>query len=174
MMKNMKTMMTPDVAKEKIVSLLGEVKRDGIDNLIKFIQDSDYLTDATCYSHHKGRHGLMFHSLEVLDTMLGAAGEGLARESIILVGLCHDLGKARKNRHHVGRGHHPQRSLYILRQCGVQLSDLERDAIGYHHPKTINAYASAVTNPLQKLLHKGDCNSTGIDKRGSSYVFNHL
>ena len=168
------TMMTPDVAKEKIVSLLGEVKRDGIDNLIKFVQESDYLTDATCYSHHKGRHGLMFHSLEVLDAMLGSDTEGFARESIILVGLCHDLGKARKNRRHVGRGHHPQRSLYILRQCGVKLSDLERDAIRYHHPKTVKAYASALGNPLQLLLHKGDCISTGMDKAGSSYVFNNI
>ena len=167
-------MMTPDVAKEKIVSLLGEVKRDGIDNLIKFIKESDYLTDATCYSHHKGRYGLMYHSLEVLDTMLGADTKGFARDSLILVGLCHDLGKARKNGRHLGRGHHPSRSLYILKQCGVQLSDLERDAIGYHHPKSVKAYASAVTNPLQRLLHQGDCTSTGGDKDGSSYVFNNL
>jgi hypothetical protein len=168
------TMMTPEIAKEKILSLLSEVKRDGIDNLIKFVKESDYLTDATCYSHHKDRYGLMFHSLEVLDTMLGSAAEGLARDSIILVGLCHDLGKARKDGQHLGRGRHPQRSLYILRKCGVKLSDLERDAIGYHHPKTVKAYASAVTNPLQRLLHRGDCKSTGMDKEGSSFVFNCL
>ena len=167
-------MMTPEIAKEKILSLLGEVKRDGIDNLIRFIQESDYLTSATCYSHHTGRHGLMFHSLEVLDTMLNSDHKGLTRESIILVGLCHDLGKARKNGRKVGRGHHPQRSLYILRQCGVNLSDLERNAIGYHHPNCFEAYVSAATNRLQKLLHRGDCHSTGGYKDGVPYVFNNL
>ena len=34
---------------KKIISLLSEVERPGIDNLIKFIQDSDYLTTAQCH-----------------------------------------------------------------------------------------------------------------------------
>lgn len=92
---------------KRIISLLSEVNRKGIDNLIQFIQDSDYLTTAQCYSHHKCPHGLMMHSLEVLDTMLQDNLAGIPRESLILTALCHDLGKARLNGRKVGCGDHP-------------------------------------------------------------------
>ena len=108
--------------KDRIISLLSEVDRKGIDNLIKFIEDSNYLTSAQCYSHHKCQHGLMMHSLEVLDCMLNNNLAGIPRESIILVALCHDLGKARLRGRKVGAGPHPSRSISILKRCGVELT----------------------------------------------------
>ena len=161
--------------KERVVSLLSEVNRKGIDNLIQFVKDSNYLTTAQCYSHHKCQHGLMMHSLEVLDCMLNNNLVGIPRESIILVALCHDLGKARLNRKKIGSGDHPQRSIDILNQCGVELTDDERDAILNHHPKGFGDwFANAFNSPLQMLLQIGDCKSTGTNKSGSTYRFASL
>lgn len=158
--------------KERVVSFLSEVNRKGIDNLIQFVKDSNYLTTAQCYSHHKCQHGLMMHSLEVLDCMLNNNLVGIPRESIILVALCHDLGKARLNRKKIGSGDHPQRSIDILNQCGVELTDDERDAILNHHPKGFGDwFANAFNSPLQMLLQIGDCKSTGTNKSGSTYRF---
>ena len=161
--------------KERVVSLLSEVNRKGIDNLIQFVKDSNYLTTAQCYSHHKCQHGLMMHSLEVLDCMLNNNLVGIPRESIILVALCHDLGKARLNRKKIGSGDHPQRSIAILNQCGVELTDDERDAILNHHPKGFGDwFANAFNSPIQMLLQIGDCKSTGTNKSGSTYRFASL
>lgn len=164
--------MNTTTMKERVVSFLSEVNRKGIDNLIQFVKDSNYLTTAQCYSHHKCQHGLMMHSLEVLDCMLNNNLVGIPRESIILVALCHDLGKARLNRKKIGSGDHPQRSIDILNQCGVELTDDERDAILNHHPKGFGDwFANAFNSPLQMLLQIGDCKSTGTNKSGSTYRF---
>lgn len=161
--------------KDTVISLLSEVNRKGIDNLIQFLKDSNYFTSATCYSHHKCPQGLMMHSLEVLDCMLKNKPVGISRESVILVALGHDLGKACLNGRKVGRGHHPGRSVCILEQCGVELTEDERNAILYHHPKGLGEYIScAFSSPLQKLLHRGDCLSTGINKSGREYRYSAL
>lgn len=167
--------MNTTTMKERVVSLLSEVNRKGIDNLIQFVKDSNYLTTAQCNSHHKCQHGLMMHSLEVLDCMLNNNLVGIPRESIILVALCHDLGKARLNRKKIGSGDHPQRSIAILNQCGVELTDDERDAILNHHPKGFGDwFANAFNSPIQMLLQIGDCKSTGTNKSGSTYRFASL
>jgi hypothetical protein len=114
----------------------------------------------------------MMHSLEVLDCMLNNNLSGIPRESLILVALCHDLGKARLNGRKVGCGDHPQRSIAILKQCGVELTDDERDAILNHHPKGFaDWFATAFNSPLQMLLQIGDCKSTGTNKSGGTYRF---
>lgn len=167
--------MNTTTMKDRIISLLSEVDRKGIDNLIQFIQESNYTTSARCYSHHKCHQGLMMHSLEVLDCMLKNNLAGIPRESIILVALCHDLGKARLKGKKVGWGDHPQRSIAILKQCGVELTDDERDAILNHHPKGFaDWFATAFNRPLQMLLQIGDCKSTGTNKSGGTYRFSYL
>ena len=161
--------------KDRIISLLSEVDRKGIDNLIKFIEDSNYLTSAQCYSHHKCQHGLMVHSLEVLDCMLNNNLGGIPRESLILVALCHDLGKARLRGRKVGAGPHPSRSISILKRCGVELTNDEESAILNHHPKGFGKWiCSALKSPLQILLQMGDCRSTGLNKRGKTYRFSAI
>ena len=169
-----KTNMTPALASEKILALLGEVKRQGIDNLINFIKESTYLTSARCHSHHRGKYGLMFHSLEVLDFMLRQTNGSLPRESVILIALCHDLGKARMNGKKVGQGDHPYRSVHILDMCGVPLTDLEREAISSHHPSTVAEYAAYITNPFITVLSKGDCTSSRINQKGVKYSYSML
>ena len=161
--------------KDRIISLLSEVDRKGIDNLIKFIEDSNYLTSAQCYSHHKCQHGLMMHSLEVLDCMLNNNLGGIPRESLILVALCHDLGKACLRGRKVGAGPHPSRSISILKRCGVELTNDEESAILNHHPKGFGQWlGGAIKSPLQVLLQMGDCRSTGLNKRGKTYRFSAI
>ena len=111
---------------KRIISLLSEVNRKGIYNLIQFIQDSDYLTTAQCHSHHKFPHGLMMHSLEVLDTMLQDNLSGIPRESLILTARGHDLGKARLNGRNVGCGDHPQRSSNLLQKYSPYMPNYGR------------------------------------------------
>ena len=160
--------------KNKVIALLSEVKRDGIENLINFVNESTYLTTARCYQHHKTAGGLMNHSLEVLDVMLKSNKGRFSRESLILVALCHDLGKARLNGFDAGSGGHPQRAITILDKCGVALTTEEREAILNHHPKGVAAKLAAVSRPLQRLLHWGDMVSTGVNNRGDKYVYGVL
>lgn len=167
--------MTSQEAKTKVLDLLSEINRPGIDSVIDFIKTSNYLTTAQCHEHHRRDHGLMMHSLEVLDTMLKDNILGFPRESLIIVALFHDLGKAVLNGQKIGRGKHPARSIAILKRYGFELTPEERGAICNHHPgKDPRKLAAALGNPLQILLHAGDCRSTGIDKDGRTYRFTAL
>jgi hypothetical protein len=167
--------MTSQEAKTKVLDLLSEINRPGIDSVIDFIKTSNYLTTAQCHEHHRRDHGLMMHSLEVLDTMLKDNILGFPRESLIIVALFHDLGKAVLNGQKIGRGKHPARSIAILKRYGFELTPQERGAICNHHPgKDPRKLAAALGNPLQILLHTGDCRSTGIDKDGRTYRFTAL
>ena len=167
--------MTVEAAKTKVLDLLSEINRPGIDSVIEFIKTSDYLTTAQCHGHHHREYGLMMHSLEVLDTMLKGNILGFPRESLIVVALFHDLGKATLNGRKIGRGMHPARSIEILKKCGFALTPQESSAIYSHHPgSSPRKLASALGNPLQVLLHAGDCRSTGLDKNGRNYIFSSL
>ena len=167
--------MTIQAAQTKVLDLLSEINRPGIDSVIEFIKTSNYLTTAQCHEHHRREHGLMMHSLEVLDTMLKGNILGFPRESLIVVALFHDLGKATLNGNKIGRGRHPARSIAILKKCGFALTPQESSAIYSHHPGSDPLkLASALANPLQVLLHAGDCRSTGLDKNGRNYIFSSL
>lgn len=167
--------MNTTTMKDLVISYLSKVNRNGIDNLIEFIRTSDYLTTAECNKHHKCPRGQMMHSLEVLDFMLKNNRSGLPLDSVILVALCHDLGKARLNGNQVGDGHHPSRSISILKKCGVELTSNECAAIRNHHPKGwYKALVRASKNPLLALLHKGDCMSAFINKAGMVYRYSSI
>ena len=58
-------------------------------------------------------------------------------------------------------GEHPERSLILLDEQGLKLTDDERTAIGCHHRKDL----TFLTCPLRRLLSLGDCASTGAWKR---------
>lgn len=161
---------TPAQAQDKVLSLLSEVNRPGIDKLIGFMKSSSYFTTARCYKHHRCNHGLLMHSLEVLDVMLKYNVLGLPRESLILTALCHDLGKAWLEGKKVVEGGHGERSVYILDQCGVKLTEAERTAIKYHHGR----HHQVLSNPLKLLLNTGDCLSTRLNKRKVKYSFTAL
>ncbi len=52
-------------SKEEILALLQGINRTGIDNILKYLQESTYFT-ARCHSHHQFPGGLAVHSLGVL------------------------------------------------------------------------------------------------------------
>ena len=88
--------------KEYIEQKLRETKRAGIEDLIKYLEESDFFTAPASTRYHGAfPGGLAEHSLNVYDTMM-AVDEMLynkygvpkaPQDSIIIVALLHDLTK---------------------------------------------------------------------------------
>ena len=150
--------------KNRIIELVNTIKRTGTDKVLEYLDASSYFTRGCC-SHHTGEGGLARHSLEVYDHMRLRAG-GLPPESIVVAALFHDLGKTRPSD---GRGH-GQRSLDILEECGLPLTDDERKAIAYHCGKApagrLQVVRSLICCKLLRLLIRYDMVSTGRWKAG--------
>ena len=148
----------------QILTLLRSVKRPGVDVLVDYIESSNYFT-ANCSGHHFiGQGGVAQHSLEVYTYMKEHNVFGLDDDSLILTAFCHDLGKTMEARNAFS-GRHDQRSLKVLRHCGVPLSEAERTAVLNHEPGDSYRSTKKATCPLYALLVAGDCNSTGTWKR---------
>lgn len=82
--------------KETIISLLSSVKRDGMEKLIKHLEESTFFVDpASCQDHNAQEGGLAEHSLKVyqsLDRFRGVTKELEDLDaSIKIVGLLHDI-----------------------------------------------------------------------------------
>ena len=89
-------------AKDEILALLQDVNRPGIDNVIRYLQDSTYFT-ARCHSHHQFRGGLAIHSLGVYKEFK-KLNTGIPEDSIRIVSLLHDICKAhRPSYDHIGK-----------------------------------------------------------------------
>lgn len=87
---------------KRFEELLSVSKRDGVDKLLDYIRKSDFYTapaSTKFHSCHEG--GLLEHSLNVTDILLRKQDEHLwyryfedvTKESIIIVGLLHDICK---------------------------------------------------------------------------------
>lgn len=146
--------------RERTLSLLHTLDRPGMDNLIDYFETSTFF-ESNCHGHHFiGKGGTCEHSLEVYDFMVSHNDLNLPLDSIIITSLCHDLGKSTK----AGLrffGRHDQRSLKILKHCGVELSADEKTAILNHEPDWIYRITTSARCPLYALLVKADCHSTG-------------
>lgn len=88
------------VLKEKIIRLLKDAKRDGMDNLIAWMEDNGYFTAPCSTSHHLCKEGgLAEHSMNVFNIMDDLAIQLCNAEhhdlvsSIIICALLHDIGK---------------------------------------------------------------------------------
>ena len=148
----------------QILSLLGSIRRPGMDALLAYIESSNYFT-ANCYGHHFiGKGGVAQHSMEVYDYMRTRNVPGLSADSLILCAFTHDLGKTSQAKAAFG-GRHDQRSLSVLDSCGVPLTEDERKAILNHEPGRIYRAMTVATCPLYALLVAADCHSTGTWKR---------
>lgn len=150
--------------RSQILSLLGSIKRPGMDALLDFINSSNYF-EANCNGHHFiGKGGMAQHSMEVYTHMKEHNVFGLSQDSLILCAFTHDLGKTSQARRSF-TGRHDQRSLKVLQSCGVQLSEAEKTAILNHEPGWAYRALKAATCPLYALLVAADCCSTGTWKR---------
>lgn len=81
--------------KERIIELLRETERDGIEALISYMEDNGFFESPCSTSHHLAKSGgLSEHSLNVYDMMLAISGlYPISIDSIIICSLLHDLGK---------------------------------------------------------------------------------
>lgn len=83
-------------SKEAILTLLSSIKRDGIENLIKYLEESTFFVDpASCQDHNCYDGGLAEHSLKVYQTLekfktIYTELENI-EDSLKIVGLLHDL-----------------------------------------------------------------------------------
>lgn len=140
---------------ERIIELVESLNRDGKDQVIEFLKESNFAT-ARCHQHHKYRGGLKDHTLEVYDLMMKRRGN-ISKESVTICALFHDLGKAKSTHIRTSRKTHQYRSIEILNKCGFILTDEERRAIQNHHKKDLNYF----TNSLRHCLSSSDMTSSG-------------
>lgn len=89
-----------DIKKEFLQIARQHIQRDGIDNLLNWLESTDFFT-APASSRYHGAHegGLVMHSLNVyrrlkdLNEFYDTDGAGCSRESEAIVALFHDLCK---------------------------------------------------------------------------------
>lgn len=157
--------------RSEIILLLRETKREGIENVIQYLDESGfYEAPSSVFRHHNWKGGLAEHCLGVLK-IASELGRDLPFESIVIAGLLHDICKASKlyygadgqihHRHTHIKGH-GYRSVKLLENCGLFLTEDERLAIrwhmGGHHAKSdeIEEVSRARQNELWKVIHKAD------------------
>lgn len=86
--------------KNRFLDLLRSVSRDGIEDLINWIEQTDfYVCPASTRFHNSYAGGLLQHSLNVYDEfqrLLTVYGDDIKieRDSVIIMALLHDLCKA--------------------------------------------------------------------------------
>lgn len=147
---------------KRYYSLLRSTKVEGIEDLISAIHRSTFST-CHCHSHHHYTTGTMEHCLGVYDYMRSQPeATGFNERDIILVSLLHDIGKGRSKEFSAFQGHHPERSMRIVRHYLKGLPYEVINAIRYHqhhHP----------VHPLQNLV----CNADHADaaKCNNAYKF---
>lgn len=114
--------------KDQIINLLRSTNREGIENVINFLESSNFFT-ARCHSHHKYTGGMADHALETLN-IARKRSRGIPEDSLIICCLLHDLCDIRGHREYSGHG---ERSANLAaKHCGLKLSKDEWNAIRYH------------------------------------------
>ena len=146
--------MTSVSTKAEIISLLSDVNRDGISNVIAYLTNSNYFT-ARCYHHHRYTGGLADHCLSVYHEMRAMAPE-LSDESCRIAALFHDLCTSHLEGYdEVSRRRHGQRSVDILDVLGLELHEEERIAIANHMHHVPSSELNETTK-LWQVLHTCD------------------
>ena len=81
--------------KDEIIKLLKTVKRDGIEDLINFLENSDFFTAPASTKYHNAfAGGLAQHSLNVYNNLVEITKDkGFDKESLIVCALLHDICK---------------------------------------------------------------------------------
>lgn len=160
-----------DDNKDTIISLLRSTKREGMENVIEYLNNSGFfIVPSSIHRHHNWRGGLAQHCLGVCMIALELINE-LQKESVIVAGLLHDICKARKlyydedgviHHRHTHIHGHGYRSIKILEDCGLELSEEERLAIrwhmGGHHAKNdeVEEVKKARNMKLWQVIHHAD------------------
>ena len=163
--------------KERIVSLLLSTKREGVKNVIDYLEENDfYNMPSSLVRHHNWEGGLGQHCLGVLNR-LSKTGENLPSDSVILTSLLHDICKVgkifkdqngewkEKNEEELAIKGHGDRSVKILEQLGLSLTPEEKGAIRWHmggwkigekSKEEIRDFFANKRSDLWRLLHNAD------------------
>ena len=180
--------------KERFLELCSKVKREGVDDLVKYLETSDFFyAPASTKFHGSYAGGLLEHSLNVYDELtrlLAAYPEvQVSGETVIIISLFHDLckvnmyGTEKRNRKDANGkwesytayisdeklhyGGHGSKSVFIL-QNYMKLTAEEAVAINCHMSCWDgNTYVGAAYEqyPLAWLLHVADESATYLKER---------
>lgn len=158
-------------SRNAITGLLLSTNRKGMESVIRYLEESGfYEVPSSLNRHHNWRGGLAQHCLGVY-LAAHEHGEGLPEDSLIIAGLLHDICKARKlyydengkvHHRHTSIHGHGRRSVKILEQCGLELTEDERLAIrwhmGGHHARAEEAgeVKKARSRKLWQVIHRAD------------------
>ena len=134
-----------EAVRTEIIELLASTKREGIGNVIDYLDRSGFFYRASsAYKHHNYPGGLAEHSLGTYKlAQADGVKLGLPDDSVIIAALLHDTCKSdrfwfkgRLIRQHTPKcemdGKHSVRSVIILKDCGLKLNEQERRAIRWH------------------------------------------
>lgn len=178
--------------REEILSLLKTVERDGIDNMIKYLENSDFFTaPASTKYHNSCEGGLASHSLNVYNSLVEITkNKGFNKDSLIICALLHDVCKTHfytiewrnkknddgvwvkepfysvKDEMPLGHG---EKSCFIISKF-LNLTNEELYAIRWHmggyEPKENYGYLADAYNkyPLAVYLHAADLVATYISE----------
>lgn len=182
--------------KKQYIDLLLATKRKGIDNLIEWLETTDFFIAPASTKYHLSKEGgLLEHSLNVYDELLKEVvvnGLNLDNSSLVIVSLLHDLCKA--NYYSVSERNvkndnkwikepyytvndqfpigHGEKSVIIIQKY-IELTNEEIVAIRWHmggyESKENYSYLSKVFSeyPLALMLHIADLKSTYLKEKDS-------
>lgn len=182
--------------KKQYIDLLLATKRKGIDNLIEWLETTDFFIAPASTKYHLSKEGgLLEHSLNVYDELLKEVvvnGLNLDNSSLVIVSLLHDLCKANYysvSERNVKNGNkwikepyymvndqfpigHGEKSVIIIQKY-IELTNEEIVAIRWHmggyEPKENYAYLNKafLKYPLALMLHLADLKSTYLNEKDS-------
>ena len=135
--------------KEKYIEILRSTGRPGMESVIAHLDTTDFYTRGGG-GHHTQAGGLVQHSLETYRIMRSLAWFQKS-DSIAIVALFNDMGKIDYG------GWHTWRSVKLLREWGLEMTDMEFMAIFRHHNLEFKYYKHALT----RALMVSDAISTG-------------
>jgi len=130
-----------------IIDLLREIKRQGIKEYIKYLENSDFFNAPASTRYHRDYPGgLAEHCLNLLEPLKISNSrlkekEQLPEESLIIIALCHDIckeglysggyGNYRILKGHPANNKHSILSIERIKKY-IKLTRIERDIILYH------------------------------------------
>ena len=164
--------------RNQIIDLLRSTGREGIENVIEYLDGSGFFYRASSpHGHHNFPGGLAEHCLGTyLLSKNDPKAKNLANDKVIIGALLHDICKADRfwfkgrsiNQHHPKcemDGRHSVRSIAILKDCGLKLNNDERLSIRWHmrgkhynplDPKKKQDHDKAVNEPLWDVVFRAD------------------
>lgn len=143
--------------------LLRSTGVEGMEELISAIHRSTF---SLCHSHshHHYTTGTLEHCLGVYDEMVRMAeGTEFSQRDIILTALLHDVGKGHSKAFSAYKGHHPERSMKIVRHYLKHVPGEVLNAIRYHQHHHPN-------HPLQNLVCDADHKDASTCNRTSEFL----